>query len=116
MSIVLVALASVLGLAAAGSALGKLRNDPKVVDPLRAVGVKDSQIPVLAALELIGAVGLFVGIWLPAVGLAAAIGLAVFFLGAVISHLRVKASAKETAPAAILMLIALATVALEALR
>lgn len=116
MSIVLVVVAALLGLAAAGSAVGKFRKDPRVVESMRSVGVKESQFPILATLELLGAAGLVVGIWLPLVGLAAAVGLALYFLGAVISHVSVKASAKEAAPAAILMLLAVAAAVLEAMR
>ena len=56
------------------------------------------------------------GIWFAPIGLAAAVGLALYFLGAVVAHVRVKAPAKESAPAILLMLIAIATAVLEGLR
>jgi DoxX-like family len=53
------------------------------------VGVPRSWIPPLAATKLAGAAGLIVGlVALPALGIAAAVGLVLFFVGAVITHLR----------------------------
>src|SRR5438552_3412838 len=43
----------------------------------------------LAACTFTGSPGLFVGVWWPLIGIAAAIGLVLYFLGAVVSHLRV---------------------------
>ncbi|MFM8240616.1 MAG: DoxX family protein [Actinomycetota bacterium] len=116
MGIALIVLAALLGVAAAGSGIQKLRRDATVVSAMHAVGVRDPQIPILAILELLGAAGLIVGIWVPFLGMAAAIGLALYFLGAVIAHIRAKSSAKETAPAFIIMLIAIATAILEVMR
>ncbi len=116
MSIVLAIIAALLGVAAAGSGVQKLRRDPRVVESMHSVGVTDRQIPLLAALELLGALGLLVGIWVPVIGIAAAIGLMVYFLGAVVSHLRAKAPVKEAAPALFLFVLACITVVLEVLR
>jgi hypothetical protein len=53
------------------------------------VGVPRSWIPALALTKLAGAVGLVAGlVGLPALGLAAAAGLVLFFVGAVLTHLR----------------------------
>jgi DoxX-like family len=53
------------------------------------VGVPRSWLPALGAVKLAGAVGLVVGLLaLPALGIAAAAGLVLFFVGAVITHLR----------------------------
>ncbi|MET7370689.1 DoxX family protein [Streptomyces sp. NPDC005566] len=46
-------------------------------------------LPPLATSKLAGAVGLVIGLaWLPWLGLAAGIGLVLFFVGAVIAHIR----------------------------
>lgn len=116
MTIALIVLATLLGLAAAGSALQKLRRDPMVMASMRAVGVPESRVPLLAVLEILGAIGLIVGIWIPWVGTAAAAGLALYFLGAVIAHVRVRSAAKEALPAVVILLIALATFALQLAR
>ena len=52
------------------------------------VGVAESCITTLGILKAAGALGLLVGIGAPAVGIAAAVGLVLFFVGAIITHLR----------------------------
>jgi hypothetical protein len=53
------------------------------------VHVPRSWLPMLGSLKLAGAIGLLVGVvGLPAIGIAAATGLVLFFIGAVIAHLR----------------------------
>ena len=42
----------------------------------------------LGVLKAAGALGLLIGIRVPAVGIAAAAGLVLFFIGAIITHLR----------------------------
>jgi uncharacterized membrane protein YphA (DoxX/SURF4 family) len=113
MNIALIVVATLLGLVATVSALGKLRRMPQVVETMHAVGVKDSQMPVLAILEILGALGLLIGIWIPLLGVLAAAGLTLYFLGAVAAHLRVKQPIKDFAPALALGLVALATTILE---
>ena len=51
-------------------------------------GVPESWITMLGALKGAGALGLLVGIRVPLIGTAAAIGLILFFVGAIITHLR----------------------------
>lgn len=116
MSIALIVLAVLLGIAATGSAVQKLRRDPRVMESMSSVGVRPAQVPVLAVLELLGALGLLIGIWVPWIGIAAAIGLALYFLGAVVAHLRMRAAAKEFAPALILAVLAIVVVVLELAR
>ncbi len=53
------------------------------------VGVPRSWLPALGAVKFAGAVGLIVGLLgLPALGIAAAAGLVLFFVGAVLTHVR----------------------------
>ena len=51
-------------------------------------GVPESWITTLGALKAAGALGLLIGIRVPLIGTAAAIGLILFFVGAIITHLR----------------------------
>jgi len=51
-------------------------------------GVSESWITMLGTLKGAGALGLLVGIRVPPIGTAAAIGLVLFFVGAIITHLR----------------------------
>jgi hypothetical protein len=50
--------------------------------------VSESWITPLGILKAAGAIGLLVGIGVPLIGTAAAIGLILFFVGAIITHLR----------------------------
>lgn len=54
------------------------------------VGVPESWMSTLGILKAAGAVGLLVGIWQPWIGTAAAVGLILFFVGAIITHLRAR--------------------------
>jgi hypothetical protein len=53
------------------------------------VGVSDAWLPLLGALKAAGAVGLAIGLlWARPIGIAAAIGLVLFFIGAMATHVR----------------------------
>jgi DoxX-like family len=98
---------------ATGSALGKFARNPQVLAGLAHVGVTDSFVPVLATLELLGAIGVVVGIWSRGVAVAAAAGLALYFAGAVLFHVRAKDDLKNMAPPLVLEAIALVVLWLE---
>jgi hypothetical protein len=51
-------------------------------------GVSESWITTLGLLKAAGAVGLLIGIGVPLIGIAAATGLVIFFVGAIITHVR----------------------------
>jgi hypothetical protein len=74
------------------------------------VGVAPRWIPYLAALKLAGALGLLLGlVAAPWLGLAAAVGLVGFFVGAVGAHLRTRVFHNIAFPAAYLLLAVGAT-------
>src|SRR5438093_13317768 len=54
------------------------------------VGVSESWITIVGVLKAAGALGLIVGIRVPLIGRAAAAGLVLFFVGAIIPHLRAR--------------------------
>ena len=55
------------------------------------VGVRPSAVPYLATLKLAGALGLAIGFaGVPWLGLASGLGLVLFFVGAVVVHIRAK--------------------------
>jgi len=68
------------------------------------VGVPPTWLLPLGALKLAGALGLIVGIIVPLVGIAAAIGLILFFVCAIFAHLRVGWYATLPFPMAFLLL------------
>jgi hypothetical protein len=80
-----------LALICLNSAVMKLRENEQVVAIIGGtVGVPARYFPLLAALEVAGAVGIVAGLWLAPLGVAAAIGLVAYFIGAVAGHLRVR--------------------------
>ncbi|MEU0969203.1 DoxX family protein [Streptomyces sp. NPDC005917] len=72
------------------SGIGKLRKDPLQTKVMETVGFPLDKLWLLATAELAGAAGLIVGLFWWPIGIAAAIGLVLYFVGAVASHVRVK--------------------------
>jgi hypothetical protein len=73
------------------SAYSVYARKPWSVDNLRDYGVPESWFPWLASLKLAGAVGLLAGVWAPAIGVAASIGVVLYFTGAMITVLCARA-------------------------
>jgi hypothetical protein len=64
-----------------------------------AVDVPPSWLPILGTLKLAGAAGLTLGLLgVPALGVAAAIGLVLFYVGAIVAHVRARKFATGAAP------------------
>lgn len=59
-----------------------------VIGNMRSVGVPRPWLFPLGAAKLAGAVGILVGIAVAPIGMAAAVGLILFFVGAIATHLR----------------------------
>ncbi len=84
--VTLITIAANAGIVAADLARAKF-----VLDNSAEVGLRPSLLPLLATLKTAGAVGLLLGIFdLRSLGIAAAIGLVLFFIGAVTAHLRAR--------------------------
>jgi hypothetical protein len=62
----------------------------QVLINMQKVGVSESWITTLWILKAAGAAGLLIGIGVPLIGTAAATGLTLFFVGAIITHLRAR--------------------------
>lgn len=87
-----------------------------VVDNLGQVNLPESSIPVFAALQAAGALGLLLGLLgVPLVGVAAASGLVLFFIVAAIVHLRARDYRSLPSPVLFLVL-ATATLVLTVFR
>ncbi|NGN66887.1 DoxX family protein [Streptomyces sp. A7024] len=102
--------AALLTVALAASAKATFATDGQVAADLTRMGVPKAWLPRLAAVKLAGAAGLLAGLAVPLVGVAAAVGVALFFAGAVATHLR--ARDYTFAPAAVLGALAVAALAL----
>jgi uncharacterized membrane protein YphA (DoxX/SURF4 family) len=94
------------------SGIGKMRPDPYQVKVIHdTIGVPLKYFPLLAACEFSGGVGLVVGILSRLVGIAAGVGLVIYFVGAVVSHLRV-GDVKGIGPAAFMLVLAVGALTL----
>ena len=103
---------SLLAAALIASARGKLVKDKNVMEIMSRVGFPLDKVWLLALAELAGAVGLVAGLFWWPIGVAAAIGVILYFLGATIAHVRVHD--KNLAPVTVLLLVAIATLILRA--
>jgi DoxX-like family len=77
------------------------------------LGVKPVQWRLIGLLELAGVAGVLLGLVWPPIGVAAAIGLALLVLGAIVFHVRASDSVADTAPAVIGVGLAVATAILQ---
>jgi DoxX-like family len=82
-----------------------------VVDNMSRLGIPQTQMLPLGVLKAAGAAGLLVGIGVPPIGIAAAVGLVLFFVGAVATAMRAHWYAHVPYPATFLLL-AVASLAL----
>jgi DoxX-like protein len=87
---------------------------PKVIGAKQSLQMRD-QVRVgadlwrvIGALEIAAALGLVAGLAVPVLGIAAAIGLALLLIGGIAAHVRVD-DLRGAAPAAILLVVAVAT-------
>ncbi|MFE6922930.1 DoxX family protein [Nocardia sp. NPDC057663] len=100
---IIAALMSVVLLASAGA---KFTRPQRLVDQVSTLGLPYSVLPFLGLAQIAGGGGLIIGLWWEPVGIAAAVGLALYFIGAVATHLRV-GDYKGALPAAVLTAVAI---------
>jgi hypothetical protein len=70
------------------AAVRKLSHRPDVVASYTRVGVPEDRLDQLAWILLAGAAGLIAGLFWPPIGVAAGMGLVVYFLVAIAAHVR----------------------------
>src|SRR5690242_20717999 len=95
-------------------AAGKLTGQPKMRKSAAHFGIPWPRYRLIGVAELAAAVGILIGLWWHPLGLAAAAGMVLLLLGAVIAHRQAADSAKELAPAwlALFLTLAYLTIAL----
>ena len=93
------------------AATNEFRRPEWLLNTMNKLGVPESSLPILGLLKAAGAVGLLVGIAMPLIGTAAA-GLALFFVGAVITHLRARDYSLRRGVPVMYLLIAVAVLVL----
>jgi hypothetical protein len=113
MTIALIIFGSLLAFAAIGSAIAKLKKVPDVMASMASVGVQPNQVPVLAALEIAGGLGIIAGIWAPGLGTLASICLVAYFAGALLSHMKKKHKVADFGAALGIFIIAIVTTYLQ---
>ncbi len=94
-----------------GSSMGKFQGVPQVEQLIEHVGM-GRHLRLLGWLELAGAVGLIVGLFVAPIGIAAAIGVVLYMLGAVIAHLRVRDGVQQVLAPVVPLLFAVAALVL----
>ena len=93
-------------------AVGKLLGHPKMRQSAAHFGIPWPKYRLIGVAELAAAAGVLIGLWWHPLGVAAAAGMALLLLGAVITHRRAADSRKEAAPALAALAIALAYLAI----
>jgi len=94
-------------LANAGAAAGDFAKAGFVLKTADEVGVAHSWVPLLGAMKALAVLGLALGLLgVPLVGTAAAAGLAAFFVGAIVFHVRARVFHNIAAPVFYLALAA----------
>lgn len=106
-----VVVSMLLAITLAGIAAADFTRHQQVLVNMAKAGVPESWLTPLGFLHAAGALGLLVGIRVPLVGQAAAACLVLFFVGAVIAHLRVREY--TLAPAVALLLLSVAALVLQ---
>jgi len=89
-------------------AAGKLTGQPRMRKSAAHFGIPWPRYRLIGAAEPAAAAGILIGLWWHPLGLAAAAGVALLLLGAIIAHRNAADSARETAPAWVALLLTLA--------
>ena len=93
-------------------AAGKLLGHPKMRQSAAHFGIPWRKYQLIGAAELAAAAGVLIGLWWHPLGVAAAAGMVLLLLGAVLTHRRSADSGKEIAPAVASLAITVAYLAI----
>lgn len=95
--------AAVLALAMVASGVADFRGAPQVLELMERLGYRRGFERLLGVIKLIGAVGLLVGLAITGIGVAAALGLCIYFALALRAHRSIGDPATQLIPAAVLL-------------
>ena len=93
-------------------AAAKLASHPKMRHAAAHFGIPWPRYQLIGAAELAAAAGILTGLWWHPPGLAAAAGMTLLLLGAIITHRKAADSVKEMVPALLGLLLTLAYLAI----
>jgi DoxX-like family len=113
MFILLAVLTGFMALVCVGSSIADWKKDPRIVESMVRMNVPTSVQPALPLFKMAGAAGIVLGLWTKPLGIAASIGLVLYFIGALYFHLRAKDPIKDTGPAALMLIICALITALQ---
>ncbi|MFF9453284.1 DoxX family protein [Streptomyces flaveolus] len=111
MFITYVIVSSLMSVVLVASAGAKFTRPKRLVDQMSTLGLSYGMLPFLGVAQIAGAGGLIMGLWWGLIGIAAAVGLTLYFIGAVAAHLRVS-DYKGAPPAAVLTSVAIVLILL----
>ncbi|MFJ3204609.1 DoxX family protein [Streptomyces sp. NPDC086989] len=109
LAVVTVFMSAVL-LASAGAKSARTRH---ITEQMSALGIPQNMMAFLIGAQIAGAAGAIAGLWWGTLGVAAAIGLTLYFAGAAAFHLRV-GDRKGASPAVVLTMTSVALIVLRA--
>jgi len=107
-----VTISLLLALACLLPAAGKLTGQPRMRQSAAHFGIPWSRYRLIGLAELAAAAGIVIGLWWHPLGVAAAAGMAVLLIGALVTHRKAADSVKETVPAVVALLLTLAYLAI----
>ena len=87
---------------------GKLTGQPKMRKSAAHFGIPWPRYRLIGVAELAAAAGILAGLWWHPLGIAAAAGMTLLLIGALITHRRAADSGKEMAPVLLALALALA--------
>jgi hypothetical protein len=70
------------------SAAAQISGNKVILANMTHLGIPVGMLPFLATCLIAGGAGLVIGLWYPPLGIAAAVGLVLYFVGALVAHLR----------------------------
>jgi uncharacterized membrane protein YphA (DoxX/SURF4 family) len=93
-------------------AVGKLTGNPKMRQSAAHFGISWPRYRLIGVAELAAAAGILIGLWWHPLGVAAAAGMAVLLLGAIITHRKAADRVKDIVPALVGLVLTLAYLAI----
>ena len=107
-----IALSVILAAACLLPGAAKLTGHPRMRDSASRFGIRWHHYRLIGVAELAAAAGILIGLWWHPLGVAAAAGMAVLLVGAVVTHRMAADSVKEAVPAVVALLLTLAYLAI----
>jgi uncharacterized membrane protein YphA (DoxX/SURF4 family) len=109
---VFVTISLLLAVACLLPAAAKLLSHPKMRHSAARFGIPWPRYQLIGVAELAAAAGVLIGLWWHPLGVAAATGMALLLVGALITHRRAADGGKEMAPTLIALALSLAYLAI----